>query len=129
MVLFLDPTPISHIVANQVKWDMRTHNQEENFKNSGMTVNSWGHALVLHGMKFNYVNFFVFWLRWPYWVSKINNKGLTNSACPHEFTAILEFLKFSSWLCVLISHFTWLGTMWLIGVGSKNRTISEEIFT
>ena len=45
MVLVLDPTPISYIVTNQVKWDMRTHNQEENFKNSGMTVNSWGHAL------------------------------------------------------------------------------------
>ena len=39
MVLFLDPTPISYIVDNQVKLDMRVYNQEKNFKNPRMAVN------------------------------------------------------------------------------------------
>ena len=52
-----------------------------------------------------------------------------NQACHHGFTASLEFLNFFSWLHVHISHFTYLETLYVIGVGSKNRAIFEVIQT
>ena len=38
MVLFLDLSPISFTIFNQVKWDMRVHNQEKNFKKYGLRL-------------------------------------------------------------------------------------------